>query len=111
MGASPRLRAGPAVEAWQRSADQLPWPQLRRSEALQRDLAQLSVLPATPEARATQEWLERLRLLAGQAPHQRLAHAYVRYGGDLSGGQRLAAQAQAQAQAILARHSLPPLAF
>ena len=88
-------------------ADALPWSQLRRTEALQHDLEMLSDLPATPHTEAAQDWLERLRLLARQHPHRLFAHVYVRYGGDLSGGQQLAAQAQA----ILTRSGLPPLRF
>lgn len=88
-------------------ADALPWSQLRRAEALQRDLERLADLPATPHSEAAQDWMERLRLLARQHPHRLFAHIYVRYGGDLSGGQQLAAQAQA----ILARSGLPTLTF
>ena len=88
-------------------ADQLPWPQLRRSEALRRDLDQLAVLPDPPDAIAARDWLERLQQLASQHHQRLLAHVYVRYGGDLSGGQQLAAQARV----IVARHGLPPLAF
>jgi heme oxygenase len=85
----------------------IPWPSLARAAALRQDVAQLSSLPATPPSAAAAAWLEQLRLLAQQAPHRLMAHVYVRYGGDLSGGQQLAERAQA----ILAAQGLPPLAF
>lgn len=85
----------------------IPWPDLARSTALSHDLAQLSSLPPSPPSPAAAAWLERLRLLSREAPHRLLAHAYVRYGGDLSGGQQLGHQADA----ILAAHGLPALAF
>ena len=85
----------------------LPWAALGRRTALAHDVAKLAVLPATPASAAAAEWLQRLALLAREAPHRFMAHVYVRYGGDLSGGQQLAAQAQA----ILAAHALPGLEF
>jgi heme oxygenase len=88
-------------------ATDLPWADLARSAALQRDLAQLSVLSSSPSSPAAALWLERLRLLARQAPHRLMAHVYVRYGGDLSGGQQLGQEANA----ILERHGLPRLHF
>ena len=88
-------------------ATDLPWADLARSAALQRDLAQLSVLSSSPSSPAAALWLERLRLLARQAPHRLMAHVYVRYGGDLSGGQQLGQEANA----ILQRHGLPRLHF
>jgi len=88
-------------------AREMPWAALARSTALEHDTAKLAALPATPASAAAAEWLERLALLAREAPHRLMAHVYVRYGGDLSGGQQLAAQAQA----ILAAHGLPPLEF
>ena len=85
----------------------VPWQSLARAAALQQDLTLLSALPATPPSAAAAAWLEQLRLLAQQAPHRLMAHVYVRYGGDLSGGQQLAERAKA----ILAAQGLPPLAF
>ncbi|MFQ6539182.1 MULTISPECIES: biliverdin-producing heme oxygenase [Aphanothece] len=84
-----------------------PWPALERSAALRHDQAILASLPATPPSAAAAVWLEQLRVLADQAPHRLMAHAYVRYGGDLSGGQQLAEQARQ----ILERHDLPNLNF
>jgi heme oxygenase len=84
-----------------------PWASLARSAALDHDLATLAALPATPASAAAAIWLEQLRVLAQQAPHRLMAHVYVRYGGDLSGGQQLAVQANA----ILASDGLPPLSF
>ncbi|SBO43651.1 biliverdin-producing heme oxygenase [Cyanobium sp. NIES-981] len=88
-------------------ATALPWADLARTPALRHDLAQLAVLPATPPSAAAAIWLEQLRGLARQAPHRLMAHVYVRYGGDLSGGQQLAQQAAA----ILARHQLSTPTF
>lgn len=85
----------------------IPWAQLARSTALRVDIAQLSGLPAGPATPAAALWLERLRQLCRQAPHRLLAHVYVRYGGDLSGGQQLGQQADI----ILAAQALPPLRF
>ena len=97
---------GPAL-AEELGASGLPWSSLSRAAALRQDLAVLSALPLTPPSAAATRWLERLRQLADHAPHRLLAHVYVRYGGDLSGGQQLARQANA----ILAAHGLPALAF
>lgn len=87
--------------------DGLPWAELARGAALRHDIAQLSCLPPGPATPAAALWLERLRQLSHQAPHRLLAHVYVRYGGDLSGGQQLGLQADA----ILVAHGLAPLRF
>jgi heme oxygenase len=84
----------------------LPWSALARTTALQHDLAILSSFPAT-HAAAVAPWLERIKALARQAPHRLMAHVYVRYGGDLSGGQQLARQANV----ILRGHGLPAVNF
>lgn len=87
----------------------LPWSALARHALLAADVAGLAAagVPPTAELAAARAWLDRLSLLARQAPHRFLAHVYVRYGGDLSGGQQLAQQANA----ILMRHGLAPLGF
>jgi heme oxygenase (biliverdin-producing, ferredoxin) len=85
----------------------IPWNALARSTALEHDMAKLAVLPATPASAAAQDWLEHLHTLAVSAPQRLLAHAYVRYGGDLSGGQQLAQQAAG----ILEQAGLPALSF
>lgn len=84
-----------------------PWEALSRRTALAHDLALLSAAPASPPSAAAARWHDRLRQLADDAPHRFMAHAYVRYGGDLSGGQQLAPRANA----ILRRHGLPALSF
>ncbi len=88
-------------------AGAIPWEGLGRSEALRQDVASLAVLPATPASPAARDWLLHLQTLARRAPHRFLAHVYVRYGGDLSGGQQLGEQANR----ILAAHGLPALRF
>lgn len=68
-------------------------PELRRLPALEQDLAQLhpgtwqTELALLPAAAA---YAERLRGLAQHQPTLLLAHAYLRYLGDLHGGQMLA---------------------
>jgi heme oxygenase len=99
-------QAGPELSAALGAPD-FPWAALSRSQVLRQDGAQLAGLEATPASPAAQAWLDRLRTLAQQEPHRFLAHVYVRYGGDLSGGQQLAEQATA----ILAAHGLAPLHF
>lgn len=85
--------------------DQLPagaagtglWrPELRRLPALDQDLAHWHAVAASPEASplpplvpATQAYTTRLQALAAEAPGLLPAHAYVRYLGDLYGGQVL----------------------
>jgi len=88
-------------------AEGFPWDGLARSAALAHDLALLSALPATPPSAAAAIWMEQLRELVQRAPHRLMAHVYVRYGGDLSGGQQLAEQANA----ILRGQGLSPLSF
>ena len=88
-------------------ATNIPWSDLARRHALEHDLKQLAALPATPASAAAASWLEQIKLLARQAPHRLMAHVYVRYGGDLSGGQQLGGQANA----ILSRHGLSALKF
>jgi len=97
---------GPALAA-ALGAQAFPWSDLARSPALERDAAQFAAIEASPPSAAAAVWLDQLRSLARQAPHRFLAHVYVRYGGDLSGGQQLAEQANA----ILASRGLPPVSF
>ena len=85
----------------------IPWADLARSTALAHDLATLAGLPATPPSPAAEAWLAQLHTLAREAPHRLMAHVYVRYGGDLSGGQQLGEQARL----ILAAAGLPNLSF
>jgi heme oxygenase len=97
----------PAAAARVGSSYPWPWSALGRTAALEHDRAVLANLPATPPSAAAAVWLEQMRCLADQAPHRLMAHVYVRYGGDLSGGQQLATQAGQ----ILQRHNLPNLSF
>ncbi|CAK6699740.1 hypothetical protein ICNINCKA_02702 [Synechococcus sp. CBW1107] len=88
-------------------APNLPWSALNRSEALRHDATLVAGIEASRPSAAARAWLEHLGTLARQEPHRFLAHVYVRYGGDLSGGQQLAQQANT----ILAAHGLPSLRF
>lgn len=78
-----------------------PWlaaihdPALFRTAALRDDLQVLAAgLPVTdavaPVLPATRDYMARLQSLDRDAPQLLAAHAYVRYLGDLSGGQTLA---------------------
>ncbi|MFO0058757.1 MAG: biliverdin-producing heme oxygenase [Cyanobacteriota bacterium] len=93
--------------ARQLGVNDTPWSALARSAALEHDLALLNVTSETPACPAAKRWLERLHHLAQTSPHRLMAHLYVRYGGDLSGGQLLAPHANA----ILQRKGLPALSF
>lgn len=78
---------------------QLWRPELRRLPALNADLACLhpAAWPADEAlAPATSAYVERLQTLTAQAPLLLLAHAYLRYLGDLHGGQLLAGRVQRQ---------------
>ncbi len=88
-------------------ASHLPWGSLNRSTALAHDLALLSGLAEAAPSAAGAAWLDRMQQLASSAPHRLMAHVYVRYGGDLSGGQQLGEQANR----ILNAAGLPSLSF
>jgi len=67
-------------------------PELFRSDALERDLQTLhhdADPPAAALRPATVAYVQRLRELDATRPELLVAHAYVRYLGDLSGGQQL----------------------
>jgi heme oxygenase len=67
-------------------------PELFRSRAIAADLQVLSASGAAvppPLARATQRYVGRLQELSAARPGLLVAHAYVRYLGDLNGGQAL----------------------
>lgn len=87
------LEAGLADCAAHPSLAGLPLEGLARCAALSIDLDQLHGcdwardLPAAPAARA---YAQRLQALAATDPGLLAAHAYVRYLGDLNGGQALA---------------------
>jgi heme oxygenase len=102
-----RIEAQAPQIAAELGARDLPWTSLNRTPALHDDVAALAALESTPASPAAAAWLASLEDLARHAPHRFLAHVYVRYGGDLSGGQQLGGQANA----VLARHGLQPLAF
>lgn len=65
-------------------------PELFRRPALAADLQALGARPpAPPLARATQQYVEHLGTISASDPGLLVAHAYVRYLGDLNGGQAL----------------------
>jgi heme oxygenase len=67
-------------------------PELFRSRAIAADLQVLAGDDAPAGAalaRATQQYVERLQELSAAKPGLLVAHAYVRYLGDLNGGQAL----------------------
>lgn len=70
----------------------LHWPGLARRDALRTDLAALRVpgrdLPEVHPGAA--DYATHLRALAGAHPPRLLAHAWLRYLGDLNGGQIVA---------------------
>lgn len=80
--------APPIAKAFGSTA--IPWPALMRSDALDHDLFCFPGSLHTPPSGVSEEWQHRIRMLAAQQPHCLLAHVYVRYGGDLLGGQGLA---------------------
>ena len=65
---------------------------LRRLPSIEQDLAALdgSRLSAAGPSRTAKEYVDRLPRVGDARPELLLAHAYVRYLGDLSGGQILA---------------------
>lgn len=67
------------------------FPEIARSVALENDVARMAGggwrdLPVMPAAQA---YADRIRHVATAAPELLIAHAYVRYFGDLNGGQIL----------------------
>jgi len=70
---------------------QMRMPELYREPALRHDLDYLgdAQWPQWPLAPAMREYVSRLGLFRGPRAHLLAAHAYVRYLGDLSGGQVL----------------------
>jgi len=68
-------------------------PALARSDALLADMSALcrvfGIARPAQYASATRDYVARLRSLAAAEVHGLVAHAYVRYLGDLSGGQML----------------------
>jgi len=67
------------------------FPTLYRTAALTEDLQHLhgDGWPLLPLARSTEGYITRIRALSEEQPALLAAHAYVRYMGDLSGGQLL----------------------
>lgn len=68
---------------------ELDFTPLYRSAAIEQDLAFLAVPEDTPLCVAAQAYVQRLEVLSAERSPLLLAHAYVRYLGDLYGGQTL----------------------
>jgi len=69
------------------------FPELHRTAALERDLTFLAGSEwsnALPRMEASEAYVKRIRFVAETAPVRLIGHLYVRYMGDLSGGQLLA---------------------
>lgn len=87
------LEAGLARHAGHPRLLPLPLPALARAGVLAADLEVLhgpGWALALPLCAATRAYVDRLHLLADRQPALLAAHAYVRYLGDLNGGQVLA---------------------
>jgi len=69
------------------------FPELYRTAQIEQDLTHFvaaNQAPATPTGtQAARAYAQRIREAANSAPHLLVAHSYVRYLGDLSGGQLL----------------------
>lgn len=78
-----------AAHAGTPSVGPVVMPELFRSRALAADLQALGAAPPPPLARATQTYVQRLDEISATQPALLVAHAYVRYLGDLNGGQAL----------------------
>jgi len=86
----------------------IPWQSLSRSPAVERDLNSLTkAITEIPTSSSAAIWLEQLKTMKYCAPHRFMAHVYIRYGGDLSGGQLLGRQANL----ILQCNGIKPLEF
>ncbi|MEM1022626.1 MAG: biliverdin-producing heme oxygenase [Myxococcota bacterium] len=73
-----------------------PWRALARGPALRADLRSLGTEAPKEASPATARFLDRLAEAEEDQPSLLVAHAYVRYLGDLSGGQILARIAQSK---------------
>jgi heme oxygenase len=71
------------------SASGIDFVPLYRSNAIAQDLQFLQPAPDALLCEATRRYVQRLDELAATQPQLLLAHAYVRYLGDLHGGQML----------------------
>lgn len=78
-----------AAHAWR---DRVDLPALARAHALRADLLRLG--GGGPPSRAGERHARRIRAVADREPARLAGHAYVRYLGDLSGGQLMARAVQ-----------------
>ncbi|NJO37504.1 MAG: biliverdin-producing heme oxygenase [Rhizobiales bacterium] len=92
------------------------WPPLFRSESMGADLEALAgarwiqILPLLPEGQA---YADRIEKIGTAKPARLIGHAYVRYIGDLSGGQivqRILSAAPGLAPAMLGFYDFPGIA-
>ncbi|MGF1622668.1 MAG: heme oxygenase (biliverdin-producing) [Rhodomicrobiaceae bacterium] len=91
-------------------------PALYRSAAISSDLSQLcgnEWSTALPVLASAERYMERVALAAQTGGHGLIAHSYVRYMGDLNGGQilkRLLARSLNLAPAMLSFYDFPGIA-
>ena len=84
-----RMETEIARNAWRPLVRMIDFPELRRVDALRRDLSILcgdhweEQLALTP---ARERYIERIRWVGAHDPDLLVAHSYTRYLGDLSGG-------------------------
>ncbi len=77
--------------------EKIYFPELYRKNQIEKDLAHFFASGHSPEiSLASEEYVKHIRNIANSSPILLIAHSYVRYLGDLSGGQilkRVAARA------------------
>ncbi|MEQ9364492.1 MAG: biliverdin-producing heme oxygenase [Leptospirales bacterium] len=88
------LEAGLAANRDHAALKALSFPELPRKDAIASDLAFFETPADLPAPPAAVEYAKHLEAIAAENPVLLVAHSYVRYLGDLSGGQALAKAVQ-----------------